>query len=469
MNEGTRASPVSTEMTGPASRWVVLTVMCVGYFLVLLDVTIVNVALPQIGAGLGSDVSGLAWVLDGYALVLAALLLSGGTIGDLRGHRPVVLAGMTVFALASLGCGLAPSTGVLVAARGAQGLGAALLLPGTLAIISRAFPERGEQARAIGIWAGVGAVALPAGPLLGGLLVQSLGWRWVFVLNVPIVGVAGLVAVRVVRPDPEHGTGRLDVAGAVLGALMLAAATFAVIEAGHTGLHAPTLLAAVAAILALGGFLCVEHGATDPMLPLELFRNRAFSTANAAAGVMNLGTLGLLFLLTLFLQGVQQRTPLAAGAAVLPLFLPLSVLGPVAGRLTARLGPRPVMATGLVVAAAGVGLLATWTTTTGYLQLLPAMLAWGTGLGLLTPAVVAAAIAAAPAQRAGLASGVNNTARQAGGAIGIAAYGALAGQPSDPTRFLTGLHLTGLITAALFATAALATAALIPRQKITGG
>jgi len=448
---------------------VVLTVMCVGYFLVLLDVTIVNVALPQIGAGLGSSVSGLQWVVDGYALVLAALLLSGGTIGDLRGHKPVVLAGMAVFALASLACGLAPSTGALVAARAAQGLGAALLLPGTLAIISRAFPERGVQARAIGIWAGVGAVALPAGPLLGGLLVQGLGWRWVFVLNVPIVLVAGLVAARVVRADAEPGTGRLDVAGAGLGALTLAAGTFAVIEAGHTGLDATVVAAAVGAVLALAGFLRVEHRAANPMLPLGLFRDRAFSTANAVAGVMNLGTLGLLFLLTLFLQGVQQRTALAAGVAVLPLFLPLSVLGPLAGRLTAKFGPRPVMATGLVVAAAGVALLATWTTSTPYLQLLPAMLAWGIGLGLLTPAVVAAAIAAAPAQRSGLASGVNNTARQAGGAIGIAAYGALAGQPSDPTRFLTGLHLTGLITAALFATAALATAALIPRQKAPSG
>lgn len=469
MNQGSRAGRAHTERIRSGSRWVVLTVMCTGYFLVLLDVTIVNVALPQIGAGLGSSVPELAWVVDGYALVLAALLLTGGTIGDLRGHKPVVLVGMAVFGVASLACGLAPSTGVLVAARGAQGLGAALLLPGTLAIISRAFPERGEQARAIGIWAGVGAVALPAGPLLGGLLVGGLGWRWVFVLNVPIVGVAALAAARVVRPDPEHGTGRLDVAGAGLGALALAAGTFAVIEAGHTGLDAPVVVAAVLAVLALVGFLRVEHRAAHPMLPLGLFRDRAFSTANAVAGVMNLGTLGLLFLLTLFLQGVQQRTPLAAGAAVLPLFLPLSVLGPVAGRLTAKFGARPVMVAGLVVAAAGVGLLATWTTSTSYLQLLPAMLAWGTGLGFLTPAVVAAAIAAAPAQRAGLASGVNNTARQAGGALGIAAYAALAGQPSEVARFLTGLHLTGLITAALFTAAAVATAALIPRQKTTGG
>ncbi len=225
----------------PAPRWLVLTVMCVGYFLVLLDVTVINVALPQIGASLGASVSGLQWVVDGYALALAALLLAGGTIGDLRGHKPVVLTGLTVFGVASLACGLAPSTGVLIGARVAQGVGAALLLPGTLAIISRAFPERGEQARAIGIWAGIGSAALPAGPLLGGLLVQGLGWRWVFFGNLPIVLIAGAVALRTVHPDTELGTGRLDRAGIVLGALALTAATFAVIQAGHRGLGAPQL------------------------------------------------------------------------------------------------------------------------------------------------------------------------------------------------------------------------------------
>lgn len=247
------------QAAAPAARWLVLTVMCVGYFLVLLDVTVINVALPQIGAGLGSSVSGLQWIVDGYSLTLAALLLAGGTVGDLRGHKPVVLAGLTVFGLASLACGLAPSTGMLTAARAVQGIGAALLLPGTLAIISRSFPERGEQARAIGIWAGVGSVALPAGPVLGGLLVQGPGWRWVFFLNIPIVLVAGMVALRTVRPDADLDGGRLDWAGVALGAVTLAAATFAVIQTGHSGLDAPAVIAIVVAVIALGGFLRVEH------------------------------------------------------------------------------------------------------------------------------------------------------------------------------------------------------------------
>ncbi len=397
-----------------SSRAVVLSVMCVGYFLVLLDVTALNVAVPAIGAGLGVGVTGLQWVVNGYALALAALLLVGGALGDARGHRRVVLAGLALFGTASAACGLAPTIGVLVAARVLQGVGAALLLPGTLAIIIRAFPGPGAQARAIGVWAGVGSVALPAGPLLGGVLVQTLSWRSVFLVNVPVVLVAVLVARRTVRRD--RGGGRPDLVGMGRAAL-------------------------------------------------GLLRRPAFMVANAVAGAMNFGSLGLLFLLTLFLQTVQQRSAPAAGFEVLPMFLPLVALGPLAGRATARWGPRPTMLIGLGVAAVGVALLATWDAATSYAGLLPAMLAWGVGLGVLTPAVVAAALAAVPPPRAGLASGVNNTARQAGGVAGIALYGSVAGSPADPARFVAGLHLTGLITAGLFAVAAVATAIAVPARR----
>jgi MFS transporter, DHA2 family, methylenomycin A resistance protein len=396
------------------SRTVVLAVMCVGYFLVLLDVTVLNVAVPAIGAGLGIGVTELAWVVNAYALALAALLLVGGAVGDAYGHRRVVLAGLGLFGTASAGCGLAPTIGVLVVARVGQGVGAALLLPGTLAIITRAFPEPDAQARAIGVWAGVGSVALPAGPLLGGVLVQTLGWRSVFLVNVPVVLLAALAARRTVRPDgsggarPDPGMGR-----AVLG----------------------------------------------------LLRRPAFAVANAIAGAMNFGSLGLLFLLTLFLQTVQQRSAPEAGVAVLPLFLPLVVLAPLAGRATARYGPRPTMLVGLGAAAIGVALLARWSAASPYADLLPAMLGWGIGLGVLTPAVVAAALAAVPARYAGLASGVNNTARQAGGVAGIALYGSLAGSPADPARFLAGLHVTALMTAGLFVAAAVAAALTVPPRS----
>ena len=196
---------------GARSPRLVLLVMCVGYFLVLLDVTVVSVALPSIGADLGADVRGLQWVVDGYAIALASLLLAGGTLGDLGGHKRVVITGLIVFGVASVGCALAPGVSLLVASRVAQGAGAALLLPGTLAIIARAFPERRAQARAIGVWAAVGSAALPAGPLLGGALVQAFGWRAVFVVNVPIVAVAALVALRVVHESHDPSTRRLDV------------------------------------------------------------------------------------------------------------------------------------------------------------------------------------------------------------------------------------------------------------------
>jgi DHA2 family methylenomycin A resistance protein-like MFS transporter len=450
-----------------ASRRLLLVVMCVGYFLVLLDVTVVNVALPGIGADLGSSVSALQWVVDGYAVTLAALLLAAGTVGDVLGHKPVVLAGMIAFGLASAWCAAAPSTGVLVAGRVAQGLGAALLLPGTLAVISHAYPEPAQQARAIGVWAGIGSVALPAGPLLGGLLVDGPGWRWVFLLNVPVLLVAGVAAVRLVATDrPVHGR-RLDLSGTAAGAVTLAAATYAVIEVGRSGVSAVVVTAAGVAALAAVLFVLVERRAEQPMLPLALFRVPSFSVANAAAGAMNLGTLGLLFLLTLYLQRVQDHTALAAGVAMLPLFLPLMLLAPVGGVVISRIGARVPAVAGLLLAATGVALMTTWTTGTGYPVLLSTLLLWGIGLAVLTPAVVSAALGSVPPDRAGLASGINNTARQAGGAIGIAAYGALAGPPGATTHFLRGLHTTGAATSVLWVLMAVCVA-VTPRRVHDG-
>jgi MFS transporter, DHA2 family, methylenomycin A resistance protein len=425
-----------------------LVVMCVGYFLVLLDVTVVNVALPAIGTSLDPGPAGLQWVVDGYALAIAGLLLLGGTIGDVYGHKQVVLTGLAVFGLASLACGVAPGIWWLVGARFVQGVGAALLLPGTLAIISDAFPDRADQARAIGIWASIGSVALPAGPLLGGLLVEWLGWRAVFILNVPIVLVAGLVLTRVVRTRPRTADRRVDWAGAALGTALLTTVTFAVIEA------AAWLLVVAAVLLAV--FVAVERATADPMLPPTLFRRPTFSVANAAAGVMNLCTLGLLFLVTQFLQTVQHHSALAAGVSLLPLFLPLTFLAPLVGRLIARFGPRWPMAAGLVVTAGGFALLTMVRADSSYLTLLPALLLWGGGLGLLTPSVVAAAVGAVR-DRSGLASAVNNTARQAGGAIGIATFGAVAGSAANTRLFMSGLHVAGVVSVALFLVAALST------------
>jgi DHA2 family methylenomycin A resistance protein-like MFS transporter len=438
--------------------------MCAGYFLVLLDVTIVNVALPSIGSGLGTDVGGLQWVVDGYALALAALMLTSGTAGDRYGHKRVVLTGLGVFGLGSLACGLAPDVPVLVTARVVQGVGAALLLPGTLAIIGRAFPDRAGRARAIGLWAGIGSLALPAGPLLGGLLVDGLGWRAVFLINVPIVLAALVRSAAVVHESRESDAPGIDLPGMLLGGLLLVATTYAFIDGGRSGAGAPQVLTAalvaVAALVALGA--AEARRGDDAMLPPALLKRPAFDAANIAAGIMNLCTLGTLFVLMLFLQSVQDRSALTAGLAVVPLFAPLAVIAPLGGRITSRIGARLPAAAGLLCAAVGLALLSRAEPHSAYPVLLPAFLLWGAGLGVLTPAVVAAAIAAVPEERSGLASAVNNTARQTGGAIGIAVAGAIAGRPGDQAHFVRGFHAVALGSAGLYAAAVALVLLLLP-------
>lgn len=448
-------------------RRVVLVVMCVGYFLVLLDVTIVNVALPSIGTGVRTGITGLQWVVDGYALALASLMLVGGAAGDRHGHKRVVLAGLAVFGGGSLACGLAPDATVLIAARVIQGAGAAMLLPGTLAIISHAYPDRAGQARAIGIWAGIGSLALPAGPLLGGVLITGFGWRAIFLINVPVVIASFAAAVVIVRESAQPAGAKMDLRGAVLGALFLLAAIFAVIQGGRQGTITPEVIAAACAALALAaGLVQAERvRGESAMLPLRLFRRPDFSVANGAAGAMNLGTLGVLFVLTLFLQSVQHRSPLIVGVQMIPLFAPLAVIAPLAGRFTSRIGPRLPAASGFVISAAGLALLPAYGPGSGYLLLLPAFLLWGIGLGVLTPAVVAAAIAAVPGQRAGLGSAMSNTARQAGGAMGVALAGAVAGQPAD-SGFVGGFHAVAIGAACLYLLGAAIVVILIPGRLL---
>ena len=439
-----------------ASPGLVLTVMCVGYFLVLLDVTIVNVALPSIGSALHADLSSLQWVVDAYSLALAGLMLGAGAIGDRHGHKPIVMSGLALVGVASLGCGLAPGPAVLIACRALQGAAAALLLPGTLAVIAQTFPQPAARARAIGTWAGIGSIALPAGPLVGGALVQSIGWRAVFLVNVPIVVPALAVARRVVVARPTRHHGRPDFAGIAVGAALPTAVTFALIEAGRQGLDPAVVGASLVAVGLAVALPAVERRAATPILPPTLLRSPGFVIANAVAGTMNLASLGLLFVLTLYLQQVEHRSALEAGVRLVPLFAPLSVLAPLAGRVVARTGPRLPMTIGLLLAAAGMAGLAVLDGRRGDAALLPTLVLWGVGLGILTPAVVTAAVHAVPAGSAGLASGVNNTARQAGGAVGIAALGALAGRPAG-SAFLHGFHAAALIGAALLLVCAAAT------------
>jgi DHA2 family methylenomycin A resistance protein-like MFS transporter len=424
----------------------VLVVMCAGMFLVLLDVTVVNVAIPSITAGLRTSTAGVQWVVDAYTVTLASLLLAGGAAGDRLGHRRVVAAGLTVFGAASAGCALAPTPGLLVAARAAQGVGAALLLPGSIAAIVDAYPDRAAQAQALGVWAAVSSLALPAGPLLGGLIVTTAGWRAVFWINPPVAAVCLVGVLAWVRASgPRHGTRRLDLAGVALATLCLAATVYAVIAASGSAVAA--VAAASVAALAAVGLIVTERRVAEPLLPPELFTRPVFRVVTVSALIMNLTSNGLLFLLTRYLQSILGHRPLTAGLMLLPLFAPLAVTSPVAGRLTARYGPRPVMLGGAGIAASGQLCLLLVTPATGYPRLVPALLGVGFGVGLFTAPVVAAAMRAVPADRSGLASGINNTARQAGTALGVAVFGAVAGSPAHALHFIAALRWLGVAAA----------------------
>ncbi|WP_460519718.1 MFS transporter [Humibacter antri] len=426
-----RTGPLSIAGPLPTAGRVLTAALCGGYFLVLLDVTVVNVALPSIGAGLGVHSQGLVWVVDAYTVPLAALLLASGAIGDRIGHRSIVIAGFLGFGLASVVCAIAPSWPLLITGRALQGVCAALVLPGTLALLVDRASGGSARSRVVGMWAAIGGAALPAGPLIGGLLVAAAGWRAVFWLNVPVVAVA-LIPVMASRRSTRSGqraTGHIDWLGAIALTVMFAALVTAVVQ-----LAAPLLAGAAAAIVvvAASALWWVERGARHPLLRVPKAARRPLLAACGVAGLMNFSALGALFVLTQILQDVRRLTPLAAGLLLLPGMLPLPVLGAPSGRLVARIGHWRTAAIGLAVAALGfAGLAASIEITEPWWMaaLAVSLVIWGAGIGILTPAVVAGALAALP-DALGAASGVGNTARQVGGAIGVAVFGVLAGDAS---------------------------------------
>ncbi|WP_310739271.1 MFS transporter [Microbispora sp. H10830] len=443
-------------------RRTILVVMCAGMFLVQLDVTVVNVALPHIGSDLRTGLPGMQWVVDSYTVVLAACLLAAGVVGDRLGHRAVAVAGLALFGAASLLCGLAPGVGTLVAARALQGFAAALLLPSTLAVVNTTFPERAEQARALGVWAGVSALALPCGPVLGGLLVTLAGWRSVFLVNLPVVAVAVVLTLRRVGRDEPAPDRRLDVPGVLAAGVALLAVAYCAIAYGHSGVSAQTAAAAVVAVLGTAALAWWERRAVEPLFPPSVLGSSRFVGANAVAALMNFVGIGFVFVVTLYLQGVRHHDALSAGAMLLPLFAPLALCAPITGRLAARYGPRLPMLGGLLLGTIGAACLALVTPTGPYAALLPALLGLGLGMGLLTASVVAAALRAGPPSRPGLSSGVNNTARQAGGALGVAVLGAIVQDPADAVRFTAGLRWAGGLSALLWIAAIVITLRTVP-------
>ncbi|MEV6274820.1 MFS transporter [Nocardia sp. NPDC051832] len=442
-------------------RWILLATI-LGSSVASLDATVVNIALPRIGEELNSGLAGLQWTLNGYTLTLAAFILLGGSLGDRLGRRKVFLWGAVGFALASVLCGAAVNIEMLVAARVLQGVAGALLTPGSLALISSSIDNR-DQGAAIGLWSGFGGVAGALGPFLGGWLIDLVGWRSIFFLNVPLVLVVVLVTLRHVPEsrDPS-AVARLDVPGAVVVALALGALTFGLIEVN------PLLIAG--GLLLLAAFVVIELRSDHPLVPPALFRSRVFTVANLVTLAVYAALGGVFFLLVLELQLVAGYSPLMSGVATVPITLIMLVLSAPAGRWAQVHGARVPMTLGPLLAAAGLILLLRIGPDTGYLlDVLPGVLVFGLGLAVLVAPLTGAVLGAVPASEAGVASGVNNAVARTAQLLAVAALPGLAGisgSLADPAEFDRGFATAMWICVGLLVTGALLAAVLLrPERK----
>ncbi|HVJ42274.1 MAG TPA: MFS transporter [Dongiaceae bacterium] len=429
-----------------------------GLIVVMIDITIVNVALPHIGAQLGAAVGGLQWVIDAYTLAFAGLLLSAGVIGDRLGSRGTYVLGIILFGLASLGCGIAPDTLTLIVARVVQGASAAMIMPTSLALIAHACgDDHRMRTRAIGWWSSTGGAAVAAGPLIGGFLIDAFGWRSIFLVNLPLCALALWMVWRYVAESTTHKHGTFDWLGQILAIVTLTSLTGAVIEAGSRGWSDPFVIKAFGAAF-IGGliFLIIERRHPHPMLPLGFFRRSTFSAASCVGVVINVTFYGLIFVLSLYFQEVRHYTPGETGLAFLPL-TGIFVLSNIAsGWLATRLGFRLPITGGLIVGAAGFALLYDVSATTPFLYMAIALALIPIGTGVTVPAMTASVLASIERQRAGTASAVLNTARQVGGAMGVALFGGLIARSDvtsglqDVFRLSTGMLLLAAIVSWLW-------------------
>lgn len=416
------------------ARWVVAAT-ALGSGVAFLDGTVVNVALPAIGRDLGTPITGLQWTVNAYLITLSALLLLGGSLGDRFGRRTVFVAGLAGFTAASVLCGVAPSSGFLIAARAVQGVGGALLVPASLSIIAVTF-HPGDRGRAIGAWSGLAGVASSVGPFLGGWLIEAAGWRLIFFINVPMAAAAGLMAVRHV-PDTRSPTrSPLDVTGALFVTVALAGVSYALIE--RAGLR--SVAAAIIGLAALAGFLLVEHTSRHPMLPLGLFRSRQFAGSNLTTLAVYAGLGGAFFLVVLRLQTSLGYSPLEAGAALAPFTILMLVLSPQAGKVAQRIGPATPMTAGPLISAVGLLLFSRISPGDAYLNaVLPAALLFGLGMAVTVAPLTAAVLGSVDDDHAGVASGVNNTVARLAGLLAIAVLPAVTGI-SDAASIDAGLE-----------------------------
>jgi DHA2 family methylenomycin A resistance protein-like MFS transporter len=444
-----------------------------GFAVVQLDGSILNVALPRIGAAFGASVNSLQWTVDAYLLVFAALLLSAGALGDRIGSKRAFIAGFAIFAVASCACGMAATPGALIAFRAMQGIGGALLVPCSLALINHACgDDTAVRARAIGIWTASGGVALAAGPVASGLLLSYLGWRSIFLVNLPIavlgIWLAGRFAVETDRPPTPRG---IDPAGQILAIVVLLGLVWAVIEAGTFGWTAPRVVGGLIVTATAGiGLVLVERRVEYPAIPLVFFEDTTFTVATLAGFLVSLTIYGLSFALSLYFQRVLFYTPAEAGWAFVPFAAGVTVSNLAGGWLSAKAGVRLPMAGGLILAATGFAFLSGISADATYASMLPAQLLVRFGIGLAVPPMTAALLSTVPRSRSGAASGLLNAIRQAGAAIGVALFGALIRD-----NVVEGLRIAVVISAVLLALAAAAAAFGLrardraPSTKLAGG
>jgi EmrB/QacA subfamily drug resistance transporter len=455
-------------------RWVLVATV-LGSGMAALDATVVGIALPRIGKDFHAGVSTLQWMVTAYTLTLAAFLLLGGTLGDRYGRRRVFVIGVVWFAIASAGCAAAPTAPTLIAARALQGIGAALLTPGSLAILQSSF-EPADRSRAIGAWSGLGALANAAGPIVGGYLLSVGSWRLVFLLNLPLA-LAVLVVTRRHVPESRDSsvTGRIDVPGAVWAVLALSTLIYALIEAPAAGWGSAAVIGCLAVgLVAAVSFVITERRSAAPMLPPSMFIARQFAATNGVTFLMYGALGGTLFLLPVVLQQVAGYSPLGAGLTLIPITVLMLTLSAASGRLAARIGPRLQMTAGPLVAGVGLVLLVRLTSDHSYLSgVLPGVLVLGMGLVITVAPLTSTAMSSAPGEHAGLASAVNNDVARAGGLFAVAILPVVAGLTGDaylhPTVFAHGFRIATIIAGAMCALGSIVAALTIRNVGVDDG
>ncbi|MCA8456874.1 MFS transporter [Burkholderia multivorans] len=413
-----------------------------GFVVVLLDVSVVNVALDALRGRFATDVTGLQWVVNAYTLAFASLLLTTGVMGDRFGARRVFTVGLTVFTVASIMCGMANSLPLLVTSRVVQGVGAALLVPNSLAMLRQTFPDTEQRSRAVGWWGAAGGIALAAGPVLSGLLVTHVGWRSIFLINLPIGVVGVALALRHAASTPSARSRNIDFPGQLVAIVALVGLTVCLTEAARLGWQHPVVYGALLlSVVATLIFVSLESRSAEPMLPLALFQTAAFSTAATAGVVVNFAYYGLIFVFSLFFQIEQKFSPQQTGLAFLPMTVVLMAVNILAGRLLNRVGARKLMTGGMVIAASGYLLLFPVRIAGSYWLLVVPMLIAASGIALMVPTMTNIALSSVDASRSGIASGVLNSARQVGGMLGVAVFGFFV-RDTSPDAFMQGMHLS---------------------------